>query len=431
MSAWAAEAPPRDEVLRAAGQSQPFFLAYQNGNDVDLQRRYGGLIRELVARRFPDAAAPTFVAGERIRVGFVSAFFRHHSNWKIPIRGWLEGLDRNKFEVFGYHLGRERDADTEAAAALCSRFVAGKRSFEEWRREILSDHPHVLIYPGLLMDETSLLLAAQRLAPVQCNSWGHPETSGLSTLDYFLGSEAMDPPGAEAFYSERLVRLPGLSITYSPTPASASPLRRADLGLREDAFVYWSGQTLMKYLPQHDDLFARIAEAVPQAQFVFLAFPRAQEITEIFRRRMSRAFRNRGLDFERHCVIVGPFSNVEFKGAVGLCDAMLDTLDWSGCNSLLECVEAGLPAVTLPGLFLRGRHGAAILRSLGDEAGIVSTQDEYVAEAIRLARDPGHRRRRQRKLQQGCKRLKADRRAIGGLERFLSEAVRQHYVAAR
>ena len=427
LSEWTSQTPPRDDVLRAAGQSQPFFLAYQNENDIELQRRYGALIRELVVRRFPDAPAPPLQPGEKIRVGFVSAFFRQHSNWKMPLRGWLEGLDRKNFEVFGYHLGKERDAETEFAAALCTRFVAGKRGLEDWRGEILSDRPHVLIYPGLLMDETSLLLAAQRLAPVQCNSWGHPETSGLPTLDYFLGSDAMDPPGAEALYTEALIRLPGLSIVYSPSPGPPATLQRADLGLREHSFVYWSGQTMMKYLPQYDDLFPQIAKLAPQAQFVFLAFPRAQEITEIFRRRLSRAFQTRGLDFERHCVIVGPYTNAEFKGAVRLCDAMLDTVGWSGCNSMLECVDANLPVVTLAGTFLRSRHGLAILRTLGDVAGIVTSQEDYVAEAVRLARDPDHFRKRKRKLREGRKRLLEGKKSVlAGLEHFLTVSAQRH-----
>ena len=58
------------------------------------------------------------------------------------------------------------------------------------------------------MDELSLQLAAQRLAPVQCNSLGHPETSGLPTIDYFLSSDLMEPLDAARHYTERLVRLP-------------------------------------------------------------------------------------------------------------------------------------------------------------------------------------------------------------------------------
>ena len=118
------------------------------------------------------------------------------------------------------------------AAGICDRFVHRTLDTEGWRREILADAPHVLIYPGLLMDTSSLQLAAQRLAPVQCNSWGHPETSGLPTLDYFLSSDLMEPPDAQAYYTEKLVRLPNLSIYYEPVASEPVSVTRAELGLR-------------------------------------------------------------------------------------------------------------------------------------------------------------------------------------------------------
>jgi protein O-GlcNAc transferase len=153
----------------------------------------------------------------------------------------MSQLDRNRFKIFGYHVGRQRDEETEVAAKLCSRFVHRALPLEAWRDEILADAPHVLIYPGLLMDELCLQLAAQRLAPVQCNSWGHPETSGLPTVDYFLTSDMMEPADAAEHYTERLVRQPNLSIYYEPVATSPARIIRGELGMRPDAVVYWSG----------------------------------------------------------------------------------------------------------------------------------------------------------------------------------------------
>ncbi len=200
------------DLVKAVGSIQPFLLAYQGADDRELQQIYGGMVSRAVARTFPPAPLPPPPArGEPIRVGFVSSFFYRHSNWKIPIKGWMSQLDRSRFRVTGYHLGIIRDEQTEAAESLCDRFVHRTLNTEGWRREILADEPHVLIYPGLLMDTSSLQLAAQRLAPVQCNSWGHPETSGLSTLDYFLSSDLMEPPGAE-------------SLLHRETGTAAEPL---------------------------------------------------------------------------------------------------------------------------------------------------------------------------------------------------------------
>jgi hypothetical protein len=128
-------------------------------------------------------------------------FFREHTVWKILIRGWLSQIDRRRFRVFGYHTGVNEDAATKHAATLCGRFVRGSLSIDRWRQTILGDALHVLIYPEVGMDAVSAQLAAQRLAPVQCNSWGHPDTSGFPTLDYYLSSELMEPPEAQDHYT--------------------------------------------------------------------------------------------------------------------------------------------------------------------------------------------------------------------------------------
>ena len=58
------------------------------------------------------------------------------------------------------------------------------------------------------MDDMPIKLASLRLAPAQATSWGHPTTSGLPSIDYFLSSELMEPPNADEHYTERLIRLP-------------------------------------------------------------------------------------------------------------------------------------------------------------------------------------------------------------------------------
>ena len=380
------------DLVNAIGAQQPFFLAYQGGNDRPLQEIYGRMVAKIVGRAFPPTPLPPPpTAGEPIRIGIASAFFYNHSNWKIPIKGWLAGLDRTRFRVSCYHLGGPRDADTALAETLCDRFVHRALDTAGWRREILTDAPHVLIYPGLLMDTQSLQLAAQRLAPVQMTSWGHPETSGLPTLDYFISSDLMEAPDAQAHYTETLVRLPNLSICYEPVATQPELVTRAELGLREGATVFWSAQSLYKYLPRHDAVYPRIAAAVPDCQFVFLEHHAGQGVTTLVRDRLARAFAAHGLDAARHCAFLPRMSQAKFVGAAGLADVFLDSLGWSACNSALESLAQELPIVTLEAPMMRGRHCAAILTMLGVPETIAHSVDDYVAIAVRLAQDKAFR----------------------------------------
>jgi protein O-GlcNAc transferase len=417
-----ADIPPT--FVDAIGAHQPFYLPYQDRDDRELQSQFGAAVCKAMSVRYQplDSPAPP-ATGEPIRLGIVSGFFRQHSNWKIPIKGWLKMLDRSRFRVFGYHTGVEHDGETKAAAALCERFVAGARPLDSWREAIAEDAPHVLLFPEIGMDKVSAQLAAMRLAPVQCTSWGHPVTSGFPTIDYFLSSDLMEPPDADALYSEKLVRLPNLSIYYDPIDQVPVRIDRAEFGLRADAVVYWCAQSLPKYLPQFDDVFARIASDVPNSQFVFIEFGGGSAITALFKARLARSFAARDLKAEDHCVFLPRLAPDRFVAAIGQCEVVLDSIGWSGCNSILEGLVHDLPVVAFEGEFMRGRHAGAILEMMQIRDTTARSLEEYVSMASVLGRDRVRRSEMSARIAANKHRVYRDTDCIARLEAFFEAAV--------
>jgi protein O-GlcNAc transferase len=409
----------------AIGSHQPFYLPYQGCNDRELQILYGSLVCKIMAARYPTPVLPNPPGPhEPIRLGIVSGFFRQHSNWKIPVKGWLKMLDRDRFHVSGYYTSAERDDETDVAEFLCDRFIQGPLSLDAWRCTILGDAPHVLIFPEVGMDKVSAQLAAQRLAAVQCASWGHPVTSGFPTIDYFLSSDLMEPAGAAAHYSEQLIRLPNLSIYYEPADVPPISIDRAELGLRADAVVYWCSQSLPKYLPQFDGVFARIAAEVPDCQFTFIEFGGGSGVTEIFRTRLERAFKAIGLNAKNHCVFLPRLAPDRFGAAIGQCDIVLDSIGWSGCNSILESLVHNLPIVTLASEMMRGRHTAAILDMMDVRETMARTIDEYVSIAGFLGRTTAKRTELSAEIANKKHCVYRDHACIAALQTFLDRAVR-------
>jgi protein O-GlcNAc transferase len=409
------------DLADAVGAHQPFYLAYQGLNDRDLQAIYGAMVCRIMAARYGPAKLPAPPEpGEPVRLAIVSGFFRQHSNWKIPIKGWLSQLDRRRFRLFGYFTADEADAETETAAALCERFVRGPLALDAWRQAILADAPHVIIYPEVGMDRVSAQLAAQRLARVQCNAWGHPDTSGFPTLDHYLSSDLMEPPDGAQHYTERLVRLPNLSIYYEPPGVAPAAADRAALGLRPGATVFWCAQSLPKYLPQYDRVFPRIARDAGDCQFTFIEFPGGAQITGLFRERLERAFAAFGLHAADHCVFLPRLKPQEFVAAIGACDAVLDSIGWSGCNSVLESLVHDLPIVTMAEPLMRGRHATAILTMMDVLDTVTASSDGYVAAAVRIASDADWRSSLRSKIARNKHRLYRDSACIAALEDFLA-----------
>jgi CRISPR-associated protein Csy1 len=372
-----------------------FFLAYQGGDDRLLQAGYAAWVARAVGTIAPQWLAPMArrpLAGRRIRVGFASAFF-HVGTCGRYFKSWISDLDRDRFEVVVYHLfpGMDEVASEIAGRADSFREFGGSRA----RPSIVApairrDELDVLVYPELGMDVTSFALAALRLAPRQYAAWGHPVTTGHATIDAFLSCEAMEPDGAEAHYVEPLIRLPGIGTRYE-RPNVPADTSRQRFGLPDGPVLLLCPQSLFKIHPENDALFAEILAQNPAAMLVLFA-GRHPAITDQFMRRFARTLDRHGIAIRERTRVLPPVGHDDYLRINRVCDAMVDTLHWSGGNTSLDALACGLPVVTLPGPFMRGRQSAGMLSLLGIPELIARDRADYVALASRLIAEPTWRR---------------------------------------
>ena len=410
------------------GSMQPFLLAYQGLPNLNLQKLYGAMVCNIGHTNRLDSNSQRHPGP--IRVGVVSAFFYDHSNWKIPIRGWLQALSC-EFQLFGFYTGHKLDEITLQAEQVCDEFYSAK-SVEKFAQLILQKNIDLIIYPEVGMNPITTRLAAQRLAPVQCVSWGHPDTSGMPSMDYFLSSDLMEPVNAQEFYSENLVKLPGLSFSWFPdmstsnqnsTLGSTSELQRlrVDLGLQEDDVVYLCVQNLSKYLPQYDFLFSDIATIVPKAKFVFIEG--STYTSKSLQHRLSLQFESAGESYADRVRFLPRMNKEDYRKLNRCADVFLDTPDWSGCNSTMEALDCNLPVVTLPGKLMRARHGFAIYKQMCVSDLIADSLDSYLEIAIRLGVDKKWRREIKNKIAEHKNKLVNDYTPCNSLVDFVRSVV--------
>ena len=371
-----------------------FFLAYQGRDDRELQASYAAFAARVIEQSAPDWLVPREAkraAGARIRVGFASSFF-HVGTAGRYFRSWITDLDRERFEVFVYHLFPGQDDIASEIASRADRFVefGGNRARPSVVAPAIRDDAlDVLVYPELGMDHTAFALAALRLAPRQLAGWGHPITTGHRTIDAFVSCDDMEPTDGAEHYTERLLRLPGIGTCYR-RPELPDSAERARFGLPDDRVLLLCPQSLFKVHPDNDALFADVLAANPAAMLVMFD-GRHPRVTERFMRRIARAFDARGLSVRERMIMLPALGHEDYLRINLACDAMLDTLHWSGGNTSLDALLCGLPVVTLPGQFMRGRQSAAMLRLAGAPQLIAADRDDYRRIATRLVGDPAWR----------------------------------------
>jgi predicted O-linked N-acetylglucosamine transferase (SPINDLY family) len=323
-----------------------------------------------------------------------------------------------------FHLGSTEDEDTLFARSRASHFEQGKRSLLQWVRAIVGQCPDVLIYPEMGMDAMTVKLASMRLAPVQVVTWGHPETTGLPTLDYFLSAEDMEPARAQENYTERLVRLPHLGCFYSPPDIVASEPDLDALGIGTGHPILLCPGVPFKYAPEHDKVFPEIVRRLGRCRLVFFSH-RVHSLSEKLARRLRVVFAHADLDMDEYVRFIPWQSRRSFYGLMKRADVFLDTIGFSGFNTAIQAIECGLPVVTREGRFLRGRLASGILKRMGLHELVAATEDEYAALAAKICRDAPYRARIRERIEQSRGVLFEDEAPIRAMEEFLVEAVGQ------
>ncbi len=405
--------------------SPNFLLGYQGLDDLPLQREHGTLIRRIMSASCPqwaEAQSTTPVgANRRIRVGYV---FTGNIGIDPLFLGWMSEHDASGFDVVAYQVGGTVDPLSYYFKTAVSHFRHLPNELEPVCQRIADDRLDVLVFFYIGMSSLVSQLAGLRLAPVQCAAWGHPITTGLPTMDYFISNEMMEPDNGDAHYSEKLVRLPGLGVSLPPPflPPLVTP--RSEFGLPEDAVVYLSIQAASKYLPQYDDVLPAICRRVPNALVVMMERSAAQ-VMDVLKRRMRGAFARVGLDSERFIRYLPEQEYYPYLDLLQRADVFLDTLGWSGGLTTIDAVTCGLPVVTWPGEFMRGRQSTGILRQMGVVETIAGSVDDYVDIAVRLGREPDWRRQISMDLRNSQGRLFGDRTWQPSLEDFYRRSVRE------
>jgi len=422
--AWQSTRPSLDEAMIVA-RAQPFYLAYQERANRELLTHWGALCSRLMerwaSREAPDTAFPEASSDRRIRLGIVTAHAYQHSVYRALLKGWVDHLDTDRLCISVFHVGVPKDVTTAVAGARAELIDCSMLSLRECIGAIRDRRMEVLIYPEIGMDAMTFALANLRLARHQLTAWGHPETSGLPNIDYFLSSEAFEPPHSQDFYSEKLIRLPHIGCYYEPLEiVGAADLER--FGVSPELPLLLSPGTPYKYAAERDGVFVAIARALAQCQIVF--FGASQTLMAKVQARIGAAFRDAGLDPDHYLRALPWLSQEAFFGLMRRADVYLDTLGFSGFNTVMQAAECELPIVAYEGRFMRGRFASGVMRCMGLDELVAHSESEYVRHVVRVVRDRKFADAVRQRLQRERHRLYRDRAPIDALSAFVASLPR-------
>ncbi len=342
--------------------------------------------RAYVRTSFPASTVSTWSGPvyhhDKIRIGYVSGEFHDHPIAYLSA-GLFECHDKEKFDVFAISTGADDDGPMRRrlVKAFDEFFDAGKLSsnaIADWIRQKEID---VLIdvngYSG--HDRTDVFLL--RPAPVQVNYLAFPGTMGAAWMDYIIADAALVDEDEHAFFSEKVVYLPG---SYQPNdrqrPISTRRYTRGEMGLPESGFVYCCFNNTYKFTPDVFDVWMRALRGVDGSVLWLL------ETNATVEGNLKREAERRGVGQER-LIFARGMPLPEHLSRLRLADLFLDTLPYNAHTTASDALWSGVPVLTCRGSTFAGRVADGLLRAIGLEELVTRSVDEYERLAVAIGKD--------------------------------------------
>jgi predicted O-linked N-acetylglucosamine transferase (SPINDLY family) len=324
-------------------------------------------------RRHANLPAPE----RRIRLGYLSPDLYTHTLIRF-LQPVFEHHDRSRFEVFAYSVGAKVDESTERARAAVEHFVPFDGSGRDLAERIRADGIDILVeLAGNSMPWEFLQTLALKPAPIQVSWVGLPGTTGLSTMDYFLGDAQMPRPGTEHLFRETVYRLPRAACCYRfmDIPVAPSPC------LQRGYITFGCFNQPMKITREVVRLWSAILRAVPRS--CLLLKYKGME-SEVFQDRFQSWIAKEGVARDR-LRFAGYSPLAEYLAAYGGIDIALDPFPYNGGSTSLDAVYMGVPLVTLTGRLAVQCGGASLLRTIGLSDMVAETPERYLETAVSMA----------------------------------------------
>ena len=342
-----------------------------------------------VARRWSKAMLPAPAprrpvpprAG-RLRVGYLSGNFRDHPTGRL-MAGLFEAHDRGRFEITGYSYGRDGGGATAARIRV---------AFDRWRdvrdvvdaevaRMIRDDGIDILVDRHGYTFGGRLSILASRPAPVQVHYMSFPGTLGYDAIDSVIADGQVIPPGDEAFFHERVWRLPRCYYVNDSRRGLPAPTPRSANSLPEDALVLACLNLSHKL---RRPLFAAWMSALRSRDDAVLwllgGHPRMEQ-------NLRAEARRAGVDPGR-LIFARPVAQDAHIGRLACADLALDTLPYGAHTTGCDTLWAGVPMLTCRGATFAGRVGASLLNAAGLPELITDSPEAYAARLLDLVSAP-------------------------------------------
>lgn len=362
-----------------------FPLSYQGQNNSTILKMQCKLYRKLFpylnyTSKYIDTIK---IHNNKIKIGFISTNFFNQSVSRDRM-GIIRNLPRELFEVVVFFYFKPNDDlgnfiwDSDN-----TNIVLPDTNIFERRRIIEEQKLNILIYCDIGMAPDTYFLSYARLATIQCNTWGHSDTSGIDTIDYYLSSvyyEKEDHP--EENYSEKLVLMNSLCTYYYKIIENPTLVNKNYFGFSDVTNIYLSSQVLFKLNPMYDQVINDILTNDPNGIVIFIKMNLGSYIQDILIKRLEKTLKH---NMTRLHLVEWQTCERDFYKLLSIADVIIDPYPFGGCNTSFSAFSMGIPIVTMPADMINGRFTYGLYKKMDIMDLVAYNFKDYVKLANKCA----------------------------------------------
>jgi protein O-GlcNAc transferase len=360
-----------------------YYFAYHGENDREIQQRLCRVMRRMAphlsftAQHISTPSAKATAQSRPLKIGIYSPHLRDHTIGLL-FGDLVHLLDRSIFTPILFLTAEDTDHRSSIIAQGASRVVTIPRERAAAISIMAAEQLDIMLYPDIGMDAFSTWLACARVARLQATTWGHPNTTGLDTVDAFFSLSDLETDRDNPPYTERVYTQEQPNIYYRPYRPPALPDRTA-LALPPGR-LYGCPQALFKFHPDFDRALISILERDPEGTLVLYAGK-----TPAWQDTLLARLESQMAGISRRIHWIPNITREQYIGTLSALSVMLDPFPFGGGNTTLEALAVGTSVVTLPPRFARGRLAYTFLKQSKLLDGIARDLDDYVNKAIGFA----------------------------------------------
>ncbi len=319
----------------------------------------------------------------RLKIGYFSSDFQNHPVAYLTAE-LFELHDRNRFEITAYSHGPDDGREMRQRIMAASDHFVDLRplTHAQAAQRIFDDGTHILIDLNGFTKQARIPILAFHPAPIQASWLGYLGTLGAPFIDYLITDSCISPPGCEADFTEKLLRLPEC---FQPNdrqrPIADHTPTRLERGLPEQGFIYASFNKTYKINPALFDVWMNILRRTPGAVLWLVA--ESQRVAHTLRREAQE----RGIDPSR-LFFVQKMPLADYLANYRLVDLVLDTFPYHSGTTASNGLWAGCPMLTCMGQTFVSRQAGSLLRTMGLPELVTHSLADYEALAVALYHDP-------------------------------------------